>query len=965
MKLDSIIYDTSTLSSALTQKLREESPTFNAMYPSDTGTALVNLLAGYGSMMQYSLVSAMANCYTDTAFSVDGIYQLAETLGNRLHGNVSSQITCSIRRNNCIGTSGINIPANSIFDVDGVKFFNESNIVFPLYMDTISNVLLIQGEHKTAIKTTSGVEGEKIYFSENFKCDMSRVKVYVNDELWGTSETFLNINSNNLADISEAKVVVLRMDPDGRAYIKFGNNTNGVLPPSGSQIKIQYVSNEGSLGNIANSNANITLETPLYFKHDNTGTMLLDVTCTTTSTASGGYNTQDLQTLKESSPFVFASGDRAVRRNDYKAILLNKCGYLSCNVWGEYEESLYYGYYALPMMNTVYYTGVKSLRLYNNKSVGAVVVENQNSTLTSHVDEPVNFVGYMGSLKGFAGSYSVDIVYSLDTSIRMNYSDKFGNGILMYDASSNLKNEEEDENGAKYLYPYDDLAEDYKITGEFLTKNPSGNAIVTITSPQKTEDLGTVTGYEPNGSDAAKEKCAHFIGTDNEGYPMLINFDSPFQIEINFGDSVEMGKSIAGFQFQAPSGFHSVYDKDGNMLYQLERLPRFMGIFAVYATNNPNATTQNIKNDSNWTKVVELQNIRDIEEDKWTDWYTTNIYNPNRDSGASDDWDKFTRYVIEIYSQMDAEVNIAQEYVFIKRIRAVYSEYYKSSVITEDGYTTLNTETVPSHKVSTINYGNNNTIQLYLPGFPQDMEYYKYNVTLDNITYQNGYRTGDLLYYTYNAGGASRTYYFNVRITNIDNGAFEVFLTNATIGEKANKFMAGKDKISITEAALLRHTGPGHAEPGMPTATITIESESSILVYGSTVGDAYSKEETERKDQPIINKYNHFTTYIEFKQPKVKNAIVELTVDYDDLHSFTETKQKVIEAVHDVFKMTPYYIGKSLDVSDIWQAVNKVEGVKRFIVNAPTENVYCEPFEFILLPENNLIIHDILNSTIK
>ena len=140
MKLNSIIYDTGTLANAITEQLIDESPTFKAMYPSETSTALVNLLAGYGSMLQYTIVSAIANCYTDTAFSPSAIYQLAETLGNRLHGNVSSQLYCNITRTSLKGKDNIVIPRNSVFQVEGIPFFNRDPIVFPRDVDVVNNV---------------------------------------------------------------------------------------------------------------------------------------------------------------------------------------------------------------------------------------------------------------------------------------------------------------------------------------------------------------------------------------------------------------------------------------------------------------------------------------------------------------------------------------------------------------------------------------------------------------------------------------------------------------------------------------------------------------------------------------------------------------------------------------------------------------------------------------------------------
>lgn len=100
------------------------------------------------------------------------------------------------------------------------------------------------------------------------------------------------------------------------------------MPASGSIVRIEYVSNDGSKGNIEKTNMAAELMTQIYGV-DNSVDTLLTVDIVTPQPSYGGFDTQSLDILKESSPYVFASGNRAVRREDYKALLLNKCGYIS------------------------------------------------------------------------------------------------------------------------------------------------------------------------------------------------------------------------------------------------------------------------------------------------------------------------------------------------------------------------------------------------------------------------------------------------------------------------------------------------------------------------------------------------------------------------------------------------------------------------------------------------------------
>ena len=160
MELDKIIYDKDTLAAALIEQWNSESETFKAMYPSDTAVSLANIMAGYGAMLQYILVSAMANCYTDTAYTEMGVYQLAQTLGNTLHGNNSAQVNVTITKKNFIGIK-TDIPAFTQFKIEDKKFFNPYDIIFPSTTDIVTDIVLLQGERITVSKTTSGIKNER------------------------------------------------------------------------------------------------------------------------------------------------------------------------------------------------------------------------------------------------------------------------------------------------------------------------------------------------------------------------------------------------------------------------------------------------------------------------------------------------------------------------------------------------------------------------------------------------------------------------------------------------------------------------------------------------------------------------------------------------------------------------------------------------------------------------------------
>lgn len=1102
MKLDSIIYDIDTLKNALAEKTVAESQTFKAMYPSDTTDTLMTVLSGYGSMLQYGLVSAMANCYTDTVYSEAGIHQLAETLGNRLRGNVSSQISVYVKRTNLTGVSNVTIPAYSVWEAQGIKFYNPISITFS--SEDEKPATLIQGEYKTHKATVAGTIGERVYFSQDFKCNMDTVKVLINGEEWKTSDTFLPLNANNAIEKKELQVVVLRTDSDGRSYIKFGNNSTGLLPSPGSSVTIQYAYNDGAEGNIASDNIAINLVTPIYY-YVTGQNILLSVECRNTTVASGGYNTQSLDVLKETSPYVFAAGNRALSREDYKALLINKCGYMTANVWGEYEESVFNGYYDKSMMNIVYYTGIKQLQHYDYRPLGEIT----NITISSDdlLNNPYNFTTNIGTIKGFPGSYSIDFIYSLDSSKKMRYRDRFGTGIVTCDPSVN--------NNDVSLFPFNDLGDslvkqdarvqliedngekihfyDYSLYDGNIEDRINNNIPTDVFANLEKYDRALTTNistiFKYFTDDSIPMEAGQELGTTNtfiwDGFnkdnrAKNISFSNPLRIYFTFDNACKT--PISAISFRAPEDSES-----------LRHCP---GKFAVFATNEDesHAPINYVRNNSNWKKVIEVNKI-DFNVtgsvNSWTDWFTTNLYQPNKVVPADqinydvhvlyDNWDSYSRYVIEFYTFQDETIQTSGQYMLIPGIRVLYANnnqdyyawvydstldsnkkyinepdviylitanykdngqavlvktdgdtypkqtfflenpnnasenptnvqyYYKintydslekllllelhrnksnnggktwveddsnipaifeakdgsGNVICRNFRISNNNENLNIHKksgVSTIDYVNNDKMELLIPAFPEKMKYYTYNVEVTGAGAINGYKTGERLYCQIETTDGSGVAYFHVIIQNANandgNGATVVYYSKSKNETVTALEMADNTKIDTGSIGYnLESQNPEESKGS--GATIKISSSPAIQMYANMTGNSYTTEETQSLDNPIIEQYNHFTTYTEFKQPRIKHASVTVDVEYEENINTTLVFEQIKNALQEVFKVTPYKIGSPILLSDLWQAVYTVEGIKRFIIKNPIQDIECQLNELLILSDSDITINEL------
>lgn len=949
MKLDNIIYDAETLSSAITEQWLSDSPTFKALYPSETSTHLVNAFASYGAMLQYMFASYLANCYTSTAFSEQGVYQLAETLGNVLHGNGSSQVQVTLKKNNFIGINTV-IPAETQFMIDGKKFFNPTAAIIPANSPSATEVILMQGEMIETTKTSSGIKNEKFYFSSDFKANHDYITVLVNGEKWEVVDSFIDYDKNYVLDSSELQVVIVRTDPDGKAYIQVGDNQLGLMPSSGSTITIRYASNDGANGNISEIGVIGSLYSTLIFTDNDGNQGALDLEVTTTSTAYGGFSKQSIDTLKQTSPYVFASGNRAVRRQDYRAMLQNKCGYLTSQVWGEYEEANKMGAYDALMMNMVYYTGLKSFETYPTFTVGPVREEN-------------HFSGMLASTKGFLGSFTISLKNLSNTTSIVPMQDNGGKGFLFINNNN--------------IDPRDSLLADWN------------DDRVTIRTNDLEGEYETALQLHP--IENAKSDAATYEYYQSVRAPSLLK---PIQVIAEYDEPT----AVAGIKFKAADSSAGT----------------FIGSIAVYGTNiSPMPSLGNVRNSKDWECLVNrtVLNRPTTITDNWTDWLPTNIFNGTKDTNGDPEFKAYQYYVIEFYSSEEV-ANMSSTITFNK-MKMLYAEdasllfYDKNGELdikfpdnlinseqypmyfyttTLKGITTTNgykTGNILAYKydqggvtvtflVNVINVDNGiytveingdsvltgiTSIDLPSPASLDDLLVYEVSFDSSDAIAEGGtgYTTNDLVTLVgtndqivarvsgVNTYGEVLSLTFENRLSlgAEYNGTFETTTNGTGTGLKLNVFSTCMSGNGVTPAR---------------GATIDVTTSNNLEITASFTGNKIDTNDTNEYDQPIINKYNHFTTYLEFKQPEIEQISISAEVSLSTTASITSgiIIQNIKNNIQKLFEITPDYIGKGLKLSDIYTAIMNTPNVKWCRVLAPTDNVEVAMNKLLLLNTINI-----------
>jgi len=217
---------------------------------------------------------------------------------------------------------------------DGTKFVTNESVAIEKGQTEI-NASAIQGELIQKEITSNGSAEQKYLINDtdvenSADEDNPTFRVIVDGTEWSKVSSFLysTPTSEHFRVINE---------PDGTVSVLFGDDVNGKIPETGSTILIQYIRTKGKDGNITYSGSPsvTTLNSTIY---DEDGEVVT-VSVTHTGSFLGGSDEETIEEIRYNAPRVFSTGERAVTRNDFIAILEGYSSVANANVWGENEEA--------------------------------------------------------------------------------------------------------------------------------------------------------------------------------------------------------------------------------------------------------------------------------------------------------------------------------------------------------------------------------------------------------------------------------------------------------------------------------------------------------------------------------------------------------------------------------------------------------------------------------------------------
>ena len=322
-------YDFDTLLTQLQQRLSLQG-TWKDMYRSATGSMLTELFAAVGTLLLYYVERRAEESYILTAQNRSSIINLVRLLNYLPSRNVSSTGTLRF---------SLAAPATRIVFIPKYTLCKSTDYSFLVSNDDTINVgqsyvdiAGIQGTKQVITYTASGSASPEYNIADT-KVENSHIEVVVTPSgtslgvVWTPVSSFFN--STNISTH-----YVVRPELDDTITIIFGNNVFGMAPGLGDTITITYIQSDGAAGNVYSTAAITTLNSVIY---DQDGA-IQTVTVSNTTTFLGGANAETTEEIRQDAPAVFSTGDRAVTRADFNALINAYPQVADCNVWGEAEE---------------------------------------------------------------------------------------------------------------------------------------------------------------------------------------------------------------------------------------------------------------------------------------------------------------------------------------------------------------------------------------------------------------------------------------------------------------------------------------------------------------------------------------------------------------------------------------------------------------------------------------------------
>ena len=299
---------------------------------------LLDILS-YNTHYQAYYLNMVANeSFMDTAITRDSVVSNAKNLGYvpKSRSATKAQVTITIDTGNTTPDQ-LTLPRGTLFlsnliDGKAYNFITIEDIVISksntsFIFDTVD---IYEGNITSTTFVQNNLSNPKQIFTlPDSNIDTSTLLVTVTDVSSNTASEVYTLVTDATELSTTSPVYYLQEGLGGLYQIYFGGDNVGKSIPDGSTVSVSYLVTNAYAADSASSFVGMS---PI-------GTYP-SYTVTTVTNAAGGAEKESLDSIKQSAPLSFASQNRLITTNDYKALLQQQYPQASSvSVWGGQEQT--------------------------------------------------------------------------------------------------------------------------------------------------------------------------------------------------------------------------------------------------------------------------------------------------------------------------------------------------------------------------------------------------------------------------------------------------------------------------------------------------------------------------------------------------------------------------------------------------------------------------------------------------
>lgn len=278
---------------------------------------MINAFAGLVEQLNYYIDSVARESFITTARRYSSLIKLTRLIDYRVRAKIGALVDLKIT---AVDGSGDPVPLDDdeilsagliVKDAAGIEFITENKITFFIGASSV----IVGARQRTKITNknlgiTTSAADQAFEIDNDYQHDT--LQITINAVTWELVNTFAYSGPLD-------KHFIVEVDEDKQAWVVFGDDTNGDIPPTGQSVLGTFYSCSGGAGNVEANTLTIwgsaptpPINVPVIDHYEVTNELA----------ATGGQNEEGIEGIRKHAPLSLRTLDRAVTLQDHIDICL-------------------------------------------------------------------------------------------------------------------------------------------------------------------------------------------------------------------------------------------------------------------------------------------------------------------------------------------------------------------------------------------------------------------------------------------------------------------------------------------------------------------------------------------------------------------------------------------------------------------------------------------------------------------